>query len=605
MRPGTGETVAAAVGVAAIFLVLRLFALDADLPARLASHYQDVGFTVFDEGWWTANARQSALFGRALGTGFDLVWVSPVFTAVERVAFAAGGVSLAMARAASVVVGLAGVLLLLAIDPRARSGRIAAFLVAVSFAGAQLGRLALPETTGTMLGLAGAVVLVRGGRRGAAFAGIFAGLAALAKPHFVTLGPALALAAFLLARRRGESAARPAALVLAGMLIPLALWGTWAASRSADVTPLVHFYGAQRWFARPSELVNALVGAAKPALQVLVSGTVYRHALFAHFPFAFVLAVLAIPAILVSVWRRDRDVPDSVVVFATWGLVGGLGVASLPFQPLRYWAPLVPAFAYVGAWAVIDRGAVLVASRGRIARAGAWFAGVVVAAQLFFALLRPFVVPALVERAAGGRVPNLHPPEIHLTSFLLEVARTRSLSSFASLPREHAELAALSLLGAVCVVGALTIGLLAARPLARAPALLPSRVPAVAVLCLWLGYELVLWSQWAGHREWTIRDMGRALDAQLPRESVVSPAGTYSLESGLEFDSRAVLDGRMFDPTGGATHIVALVDHRLIGVLEEGEVERRWPGSERLATFSLTGGFIYGLWALPSRESRR
>jgi hypothetical protein len=56
----------------------------------------------------------------------------------------------------------------------------------------------------------------------------------------------------------------------------------------------------------------------------------------------------------------------------------------------------------------------------------------------------------------------------------------------------------------------------------------------------------------------------------------------------------------MFDASGGATHFIALLDHRLIGVLEDGEVERRWPGSERLATFSLTGDFVYGLWARPS-----
>ncbi len=311
------------------------------------------------------------------------MWVSPVFTAVERVAFACGGVSLATARAASVVMGLAGVLLLIALDPRRRSGWVAAFLVAISFAGAQLGRLALPETTGTTLGLAGAV---GAGARRAARRGARGHLRRARGARETSLRHARARARARRIRARAPARRARAAprrfLVMASAAAPLVLWGAWAAAHAADVAPLLHFYGTDRWFARPSELVHALVGAAKPALQVLISGVVYRHALIAHFGFALVLAALAIPAIVAGVWRREREIPDAVVVMTAWVLVAGAAIAALPFQPLRYWAPLVPALVYVGVWAVMERGAVLATARGRIFHIGAWIAGFLVAAQI-------------------------------------------------------------------------------------------------------------------------------------------------------------------------------------------------------------------------------
>jgi hypothetical protein len=598
MRPERRESVAAALVVAAIFLGLRLPAIDADLPAELSSHYQDVAFTIFDEGWWTASAREHALFGRAFGTGFDLVWVSPVFTAVERAAFACGGVSIATARLASVAMGMAGALLVLALDPRSRAVRAAAALVAVSFAGAQLGRLALPETTGTTLGIAGAVCLVRGGRRGAILAGLAAGLAALTKPHFLTIVPAFALAAFLLARRRSEPWARPAALVIAGAALPIALWIGWAAARPDEVRALLEFYGSDRWFARPSSLVPALLGLAKPALQVAVSGTVYRDALFAHFPFAFAIGVLTLPVILATGLRRSSAVPDSVLVMAAWALVGGAAIFALPFQPLRYWAPLVPAFTVIAAWSLVERPR---APASRWAAVFSWIAGVIVLAQVLFAALESFALAGLVARAAPARVPLLSPPELHLTPFLVDLARSRSLAPFSSLPREHAHLAASALLGALAAGAALAIGIVAARPLARGGAALVAHWPTRALVIAWLVLEAIHWTQWIPSRATTIRDMGRTLGAVLPADAVVSPAGAYSLESPLRFDSRAVLEGRMFDATGaaGATHFIALLDHPTIGVMPRGEIERRYPGSKELERFPLTGRYTYALYRAP------
>jgi hypothetical protein len=224
----------------------------------------------------------------------------------------------------------------------------------------------------------------------------------------------------------------------------------------------------------------------------------------------------------------------------------------------------------------------------------------VLAAQMLFAILQRVAVPGLVARAGGGRVPLLDPPEFHLTPFLLDLARSRSLDGFAALPREHAHLAALALVGALSVGAALIAGILAAKALSRGVLALGAQIPRTPLFIAWALFEGVLWIQWIPGRASTIRDMGRGLDARLPGGAVVSPGGAYSLESRLRFDSRAVLEGRMFDPSGGATHFIALVEHPMIGELPQGEIERRWPGSTRLATFALTGGYVYGLWAAPT-----
>ena len=87
----------------------------------------------------------------------------------------------------------------------------------------------------------------------------------------------------------------------------------------------------------------------------------------------------------------------------------------------------------------------------------------------------------------------------------------------------------------------------------------------------------------------------------------MSPGGAYALENRLRFDSRAVLEGRMFDATGaaGATHFIVLLEHPTIGVMPEGEIARRHPGSEELARFRLTGDYTYALYRAPNVPNAR
>jgi 4-amino-4-deoxy-L-arabinose transferase-like glycosyltransferase len=87
--------------------VLRALYPTADPPWRAT-----VGVVWHDEGAWTHNARNKALFGAWRQDGWNPVYIAPVFTALEYGSFAAFGVGLAQARLVSEAAGVISVLLL-------------------------------------------------------------------------------------------------------------------------------------------------------------------------------------------------------------------------------------------------------------------------------------------------------------------------------------------------------------------------------------------------------------------------------------------------------------------------------------------------------------
>ena len=586
-------------GIVTLFVLLRVGTLTADAPGDLVSHYQDVASSVFDEGWWTANARELVTTGTLLGTGFDLFWVSPVFTALLSFAFAVLGPGLASARLVSVLLGAAGLVLLMYAGHGRPVGRVAGVLWSVSFAGALLGRLALPETAGTALGLAGAVCLLRRRPGACVAAGAFAMLAALVKPHFVFLVPAFLASAGWLAARRAEPWLRPPAWVLAGAVLPAALWGAWVAAHSAEALELMSFYLKDRWFAGAGGGGFAL---AKPALQVLVAGVVYRHPFFTYLPFAFVFAIAALPSLGAALVRpRSSSVPDEVVVFGVWAVAGGVMISTLPFQPFRYYLPLVPAVVYLAAWllygdgAEADRAEAPVGRPARWLRRGlTWAAGVALGAQGVFAVLHALVLSPLVGFAGERRLQLGQPVDFHIAPFLAGLAKSRSLASFAELPRELAYVAALALFGAVALLAGIVLGPWLGRVLsAGVERARRARTPLLVGAVL---FQALLFATWFPGRAYTLPDMGRELDALVPAGATVSPAGTYTLTSDRRFDSTAVRDGRMFDAEGGADYFVVLERHPTIGVRPPAAIETAYPGSERVAVFELTGGYVYALY---------
>ena len=90
----------------------------ADPPWRAA-----VGVVWHDEGAWTHNARNKALFGAWRQDEWNPVYIAPVFTALEYESFALLGVGLRQARLVSEAAGVVSVLLLALGLPASRSER--------------------------------------------------------------------------------------------------------------------------------------------------------------------------------------------------------------------------------------------------------------------------------------------------------------------------------------------------------------------------------------------------------------------------------------------------------------------------------------------------
>ena len=135
--------------VLALGSVLRLAWLTADPPTHAT-----VGIVWHDEGPWVHNARNRVLWGTWRTDAWNPVFIAPVFTALEFVAFSAFGVGTWQARTVPVASGLAAVILLalgLAAIAGRRAGLIGAALLATNYVFVMWNRAALMESTMTAL----------------------------------------------------------------------------------------------------------------------------------------------------------------------------------------------------------------------------------------------------------------------------------------------------------------------------------------------------------------------------------------------------------------------------------------------------------------------
>ena len=109
-----------------------------------------VGIVWHDEGAWVHNARNMALFGAWTQDRWNPMYIAPVFTGLEYVAFALFGVGLWQARLISELTGVASVVLL-ALGVRRIAGReagvIAAALIATDYVYVMWNRAALMEAS--------------------------------------------------------------------------------------------------------------------------------------------------------------------------------------------------------------------------------------------------------------------------------------------------------------------------------------------------------------------------------------------------------------------------------------------------------------------------
>ena len=140
----TRQFAAALLAIALLALTLRAIFPAADPPWR-----PTVGIVWHDEGAWTHNARNKALFGAWRLDNWNPVYIAPVFTALEYAAFEAFGVGLRQARLVSQLAGFASVVLL-ALGVRRLGGNaagvIAAGLLSTNYVYVMYGRAALMES---------------------------------------------------------------------------------------------------------------------------------------------------------------------------------------------------------------------------------------------------------------------------------------------------------------------------------------------------------------------------------------------------------------------------------------------------------------------------
>lgn len=339
--------------------------LDAD-PSRLLS--RDF---ITDEGWWTGEARDRALFGEWILDDYNQGLATPLGTAAWWLSFRLLGVSLLAARLPA---ALAALLALVALGLLLRGARAPAWpalaLLASAVPFALHARVALPDMLSVALmtlswWLAAGAPPAAGGLAASGLAGGGGGPG----------GGGLALPAEAAGGRTGRA-------ILAGVLLGAAL--------SAKLSTLVAL-PALAWIAREDD------GSGQPLLAR------WRRAV--HLAFAAVLTWmllrlpvgLAFPAELAAVdaFHRAENLPGSVI-----DLLANLAFFPWPAPILKQAAPLI-ALAGLGAWQVrLDvRG-------GGIARQALAFLLVAGLAQSLFAYPadRRFLVflPALAILAARG-----------------------------------------------------------------------------------------------------------------------------------------------------------------------------------------------------------
>jgi len=144
------RVVAAVILILAAAGVLRGLWLTADPPTALTT----VGIVWHDEGAWVHNARNRALWGEWRTDAWNPLFVAPVFTALEYVAFSLFGVGTWQARTVPLASGLAAIGFL-GIGLAAAGGRRAALfgmvLLATNYVFVMWNRAALMESTMTAL----------------------------------------------------------------------------------------------------------------------------------------------------------------------------------------------------------------------------------------------------------------------------------------------------------------------------------------------------------------------------------------------------------------------------------------------------------------------
>lgn len=334
---------AAVVGAALLIVLLDLAHQPADPPRDLSASIGTI-----DEGIWSHNSVNDALFGRARLDDFNPMYVS-AGSALYRASYAVSGVGIRQTRFPSIAfAGLTVLLvgfLLWRVDPLA--GAIAAVLLGTSGLYLSYSRLGLLETPAAAIALSGVASLtiaLAGKRRWpGVLGGALMAAAVAVKPQVAAavLGSCAGLGLWAVTNR--DRRPGPTLLAAAGGFVAVA--ATWAvfviahmddslrsewAWHSSGITPkLGQIFTNIRTYAGSSDGFGT---RARPLLIAAAAGFVVQAA----------------------AWIARRYRPSTLAVAgAGWAAAGVATVATLPYTPSRYAVLSLPGLAITAGCGVI------------------------------------------------------------------------------------------------------------------------------------------------------------------------------------------------------------------------------------------------------------
>ena len=490
------QVAAALFAILALGLLMRTLYPAADPPWR-----STVGVVWHDEGAWTHNARNKALFGAWRQDDWNPVYIAPVFTALEYLSFKAFGVGVRQARLVSEIAGLASVLLL-ALGVRRIAGPIAALiagaLLATNYVYVMYDRAALMEALMAAFIVASWYCTTRAERQPAwgAMAGVCAVLAFFTKAAAAFYIGALGLLVVASAFRRRDLRPESQDLRPKGRSsLTSSIWTIVGLAASAALIGI--FFVIPHW--SDYQYYNWQISVTRKPSYDLAS-LIMRVTWFPILHDTFSRMWLALALGLFGAWgiaARWRSASDGERLLLIWVVVGVVELLVHDVGNERRFVFLIPALIALASL-VLTRGSLLPGEAGGVSTRR-------------LAVLAPVIFyTAYVLLGPVTRLPWLDDVYAHILR----------------IPVRLAAAGAFVLTGIVLLTWSKL-----SDPLTR-----PSwgGRAAVALTALAIGWNIYQFADWAAHRTYKNFEASRAVGAVLPPEALVQG----KLANGLALENR-------------------------------------------------------------------